>query len=108
MRLTRGVEVGEGYHIAGKEQCAKFCKMTRGCEWWTWYYQINQDDVTKASIFYRSLAGQGPFIQNVNFFQDNVCFALSSCELVTQRCEQCSSGKKVKKTSLVVILNDLA
>ena len=28
--------------------------------------------------------------------QDNVCFALSSCELVTQRCEQCSSGKKVK------------
>ena len=43
------VQVGEGYHIAGKDQCAQFCKMTRGCEWWTWYYQVNQDGVAKAS-----------------------------------------------------------
>merc|ERR1711971_22026 len=42
-------QVGEGYHIAGKDQCAQFCKMTQGCQWWTWYYQVNQDDVTKAS-----------------------------------------------------------
>ena len=44
-------KVGEGYHIAGKDQCAQFCKMTAGCEWWTWYYQVNQDDVTKARTF---------------------------------------------------------
>ena len=41
--------------------------------------------------------------------QDNVCFALSSCELVTQRCEQCSSGKKVEipLIALVVMLDFL-
>ena len=27
--------------------------------------------------------------------KDNVCFALSRCDLVTQRCEQCTAGKKV-------------
>ena len=32
--------------------------------------------------------------------KDNVCYALNSCELVTQKCEDCRSGKKVSGKSI--------
>jgi len=68
-------KISEGYRIAGKDQCEQFCKMTKGCTWWTWYSQVVEDEVTK----------------------DNVCFALKNCELVAQKCEHCVSGKKKKE-----------
>ena len=53
--------------------CNQFCTLTMGCEFWTWYNMMLEEDTVK----------------------DNVCFALSRCDLVTQRCEQCTAGKKV-------------
>ena len=84
-------QVSEGYHVAGGQQCNTFCKMTRGCQWWTWYRHVTQDEVTKVSITLRCYILLLISIR----LQDNVCFALTSCELVTQKCQNCSSGKKV-------------
>jgi len=74
--VTEGTKIGEGYNIASPEMCNQFCTLTMGCEFWTWYNMLLEEDTVK----------------------DNVCFALSRCDLVTQRCEQCTAGKKREKT----------
>ena len=73
LQVTEGTKIGEGYNIASPEMCNQFCTLTMGCEFWTWYNMMLEEDTVK----------------------DNVCFALSRCDLVTQRCEQCTAGKKV-------------
>eukprot|EP00090_Calanus_glacialis_P011054 TRINITY_DN19539_c0_g1_i1.p1 TRINITY_DN19539_c0_g1~~TRINITY_DN19539_c0_g1_i1.p1 ORF type:complete len:138 (-),score=29.96 TRINITY_DN19539_c0_g1_i1:66-479(-) len=74
--VTGDTKLGEGYSIAGTEICHQFCSLTTGCQFWTWYSRVLEEEVVK----------------------DNVCYALSRCDLVTQRCEQCSSGKKRTKS----------
>ena len=39
--------------------------------------------------------------------KDNVCFALSSCELVAQTCDHCVSGKKVDKENIYMLKHSL-
>ena len=71
--VSDATKLGEGYSIAGTEMCHQFCRLTTGCEYWTWYSSVLEEDSRK----------------------DKVCYALSRCDLVTQMCQQCSSGKKV-------------
>ena len=76
MQVNGETKLGEGYNIASKEMCNQFCSLTTGCQYWTWYSRVLEEDVMK----------------------DDVCYALSRCDLVTQKCEACISGKKVSGT----------
>merc|ERR1712154_44745 len=74
--VSEDTKIGEGYNIASTETCNQFCDLTTGCEFWTWYNMVEEDDNVK----------------------DKVCFALRRCDLITQKCENCKSGKKREKS----------
>merc|ERR1712154_191295 len=84
-------KTGEGGSIVSPERCNQFCDLTQGCNFWTWYKRhcdklpCMDDEHTKV----------------------NVCYALSRCDLVINRCDGCTSGKKmIIRTNLKIGLSE--
>ena len=75
----RGSRVAVGLAVSGPAQCEQFCSLTAGCRHWTWYSQHCDTPPCQA----------GPHTRQ------QVCYALSACRRVTQRCGDCGSGSLV-------------
>ncbi|XP_023342138.1 uncharacterized protein LOC111711897 isoform X2 [Eurytemora carolleeae] len=75
--VTNNSIAGEGFNIVSKERCNQFCTMNNDCAYWTWYKSHNT-------------FGGG----SESSARENVCYALNTCHLITEKCLDCASGKR--------------
>lgn len=76
--VTETTKTGEGLSIMTPERCNQFCDLTDNCNFWTWY---------------KRHCDKLPCLDDENT-KVNVCYTLSRCDLVINRCDGCTSGKK--------------
>ena len=69
----------ESQSIGDSARCQQYCDLTQGCLYWTWY---------------RRHCDSLPCLED-HHTKINVCYLLSSCRLVGQKCSGCSSGSRV-------------
>ena len=71
----------ESQSIGDSGRCQQYCDLTQGCLYWTWY---------------RRHCDRLPCLED-HLTKINVCYLLSSCRLVGQKCSGCSSGSRVRE-----------
>ena len=72
----------ESQSIGDSVRCQQYCDLTQGCLYWTWY---------------RRHCNTLPCLED-HHTKINVCYLLSSCSLVGQKCSGCSSGSRVSRS----------